>query len=133
MTDHRDRVVRNIAVVNIPLARPRRAVGVGKILVEMFDQIAAPDQVAARIAVSEGDDVIRFVGEQRERNDETFVALSAGDGASNQSLSKQLEDSIVRGAHQVHPGINPEKCVCRRMVELFNTQVACLENRGRNR
>ena len=113
MADHRQRAIFRIAVVNVPLARFCRAVGVGEVLIEMIAEVVAPNQMAAEIAVSETDDVIRLVGEEGERDDETFVALAAGDGALEQALAEEIEDPIIAGACELHPRVDAEESVVR--------------------
>src|SRR5690606_12184505 len=110
-------------------ARAGRAVGVGEVLVEVLAEVTAPDQVTAEAAVGEGDDVVRLVGEQRERNDEALVALAAGDGSADQALTKQFEDAIVRGAREMHPGVGAEKGVGGVLLELARVQLAHEERR----
>ena len=84
--------------MNVALAGERGAGGVGAVLVEMIAEVAAPDQMAAEIPVGEGHDIYRLVGQKGERDDKTLVALAAGDGAADETLTKKLQDSIVRGA-----------------------------------
>jgi hypothetical protein len=52
-------------------------------LVEVLAEVAAPDEVAAEVAVGEGDDVDVFVRQKGERHDERLVSLAAGYGALN--------------------------------------------------
>src|SRR5687768_349176 len=111
MADHRYRAVGHIAVMDVALARFRRTPGVREILVEMPDESAAPDQMSTGITVRERGHVVRLVGEQSQRGDETFMALTAGDGAANEALAEELEDPVVRCTHQMHPGINADERV----------------------
>ena len=125
--------MRDVAVVDVALAGLGRAAGVGEILVEVLDQVSAPNEVAAGITMRERHDVVRFVSQQRQRDDQAFVALAAGDGPANQPLAKQLQDAIVRDAHEVHPGVDSKECIRGRLVELCNAQVARLKNRWKGR
>ena len=103
-----------IAVVNVALASLGGTAGVGKILVEVIAEVAAPKQVAAEPAMGEGNDVDRLVRQQRERDDQALVALAAGDGALDQSLSVEFEDPVIRGPAEVHPRINSQQRLGRR-------------------
>ena len=126
MADHRVGAVGGVAPVDVALAGLGGAAGVGEILVEVVAEVSAPDQVSAEVAVSEGDDVARFVGEKREGDDEALVALAAGDGALDQALTKEVEDAIVGRATVEHPRIEPQQGVVR--AELGGREVALSED-----
>ena len=96
-------------MVNVPFAALGGAGGVGEILVEMIAEMAAPDEVTAEATVSERNDVGGLVGEEGEGDDETLVALAAGDGAANQALAKKFEDAVVASARELHPSVDAEE------------------------
>ncbi|CAM2899041.1 hypothetical protein RAHE111665_06010 [Rariglobus hedericola] len=126
MGDHRQRAVFDVAVVDVALPGFRRAVGVGKILVQVLAEMIAPDQVSAEIAVGERDRVDGFVGEQDQGDDHGLVALTAGDGALDQALAKEVEDAVVAGAGEVHPRIDTQEGGGR--IELGGVEVALGED-----
>lgn len=86
MTDHRERMVFGISVVNVAFPRLGRAERVGEILIEVIAKVIAPNQMTAEIAVSEGNDVDLLVREQSQRNDQPLIPLAAGHGAANETL-----------------------------------------------
>jgi hypothetical protein len=88
--------------------------------------------MAARIAVGEGHDISRFIREQCEWDYQSLITLAAGDGPANQTLAKQLEDSIVRDARQVRPRIDAKQCVRIRIVQFVDPQIASREDGGRS-
>ncbi len=103
--DHRQRPVGGVAVVDVALAGEGGAAGVGKILIEVVAEVAAPDEMAAEAPVGKGDYVGVFVGEQGEGHAEGLVALAAGDGAFDQPLAKEVQDTIVGQATERGPGV----------------------------
>ena len=131
VADHRQRAVLRIAVVDVALARLGRAGGVGEILVEVVDEVAAPDEVAAEAAVGDGDDVDGLVGQQRERDDEALVALAAGDGAADEALAEELEDAVVGRAGGLHPRVGAEQGAGEVGGEVRGPQITPREDGGR--
>ena len=131
VADHGYRAVLRIAVVNVALARFGRARRVGKVLVQVIDQVSAPNQVPAEIAVGETDDVDGLVGQQRERNNEAFIALPTGHGAANQPLPEKVQDAVVSRACRLHPRICAKQSTGEIGIEVRGPQVAPVQNRGR--
>src|SRR5690606_11848916 len=121
--------IRRIAVMHVALACLGRTRGVGEVLVEVLDQVTAPDEVTAEVAMRERDHIAFLVGEERERNDQALVALAARDCPLDESLAKQIEDPIVAGAGEVHPRINAEEGCGRFTFDLLGTQGALAEDR----
>ena len=109
--DHRQAAAGRVAVMDVALARLGRAAAVGEILAEVLAEVAAPDQVAAEAAVGKGDDIERLVRQERERDDERLVALAAGDGALDQALAEEVEDPVVGGPGELHPGVGAEQAL----------------------
>ena len=130
VADHRKRAVRRVPVVDVALARLGRAVRVREILVQVLAEVPAPDQVAAEVAVGEADDVDRLVGEERQGDDHPLVALAAGDGALDQALAEEVEDAVVRGARELHPGVDLQQGSRRVLVQVRGAQVARCEDGG---
>ena len=133
VADHRERTRGGVAVMDVALAGFRGAGGVGEVLVEVVTEVAAPNQVAAKAAVRKGNDIGGFVGEEGEGNDESLVALAAGDGALDEALTEEIEDAVVAGAGDVHPGVNAEEGGHRIAGELGGREFAGSEVRGRRR
>ena len=53
VADHRQRAVGRVAVVDVALARPGRAVRVREVLVQVLAEVPAPDEVPAEVPVGE--------------------------------------------------------------------------------
>ena len=117
--------------MDVALARQGRAGRVGKILVEMVDQMPAPDQVAAQTAMREGNDIDRLVGQQGQGHDQALVALAARDGPANQALAEKVEDAVVSRAGQPHPGVGAEEGAGQVRFEIGGPQVAPGQDRGK--
>ena len=117
--------------MNVALAGLGRAGGVGKILVQMVDEMTAPDEMPAQVAMGEGDNVDRLVGQKRQRNDEPLVALAAGDRAPDQPLPEQVQNPVVRRPGGAHPRVGEEEGAGKVVVEILAAQIARLQNRGR--
>jgi hypothetical protein len=125
MGNHRQGAIGNVAVVDVALAGEGGAVGVGEVLVKVFAEVAAPDEVSAEVAVGEGDDVDGFVGEEGERDDEGLVALAAGDGALHEALAKEFQNAVVHTAREGSPGVDAEQGVGRGIgAEFVGAEVA---------
>ena len=108
MGDHRQAAVGGIAVVDVALARLGRAAAVGEVLAKMVAELSAPDQVTAKSPMGERDDVNRLVGQQGQRTDQGFIALATGHRAADESLSEKVEDAVVPGAGELHPGVQAQ-------------------------
>jgi hypothetical protein len=106
--DHRQAPVGRVAVMDVAFAGLGRAAAVGEILAQVFAEVAAPDQVAAEATVGKTDDVDRLVGEEGEGDDKRLVALAAGDGALDQSLAEKVEDAVIGGPGELHPGVGAQ-------------------------
>ena len=91
-------------MVDVTLTGLGRAIGVGEVLIEVIAEVTAPYQMSAQVTVSEADGILRLIGEEGEGENETFVALTTGDGALDQPLTKEFEDAIVGPARIMHPG-----------------------------
>ena len=89
------------------------------------------NQVAAQIAMRERHHVERLVGEQRQWHAEGLVTLSSGDRALDEALPEELEDAVVGGAGELHPGVEREQCLGRVLPEVRGRQVAPGEHGGR--
>ena len=119
--------------MDVALASPGRAVRVGKVLVEVSAEVAAPDQMPAEAAMGKRDDVDRLVGEEGQRDDEGLVALAAGDGAADEALAKEIEDAVVGHPGEMHPGVDAQQGFSRGTLEVGAAQIAGRQNRGRRR
>ena len=67
----------------------------------------------AEVAVGEANHVVGFVGQQREGDDQALVALTASDGALEQTLSEELQDPIVTSPSELHPRVDAQERVVR--------------------
>ena len=108
MRNHRQGAVRRIAVVDVALAAVGGAGGVGEVLVQVVAEVVAPDQVAAKPAVGKRDHINGLVGEQRERDDQAFAALTAGHRALDQPLTEEVKDAVVPEPGELHPGVDAQ-------------------------
>ena len=111
VADHGQRAIGNVAVMDVALARFRGTGGVREVLVEVLAEVSAPDEVAPKIAVRERDDVQALVREERQRNDEPFIALATGDGAADEPLAEEFQDAVVARAGEMHPGVHAQESV----------------------
>jgi hypothetical protein len=97
----------------------------------MLAEVAAPNQVAAEIAVSKADDVGGFIGEECERYDETLVALTTSDSAFDQALAEEFEDAVIRHSRELHPRVDAQQGAVRILGELSSAQIMLVKNRRR--
>ena len=118
-------------MVHVALACVRGAAGVGKVLVEVLAEVAAPDEVSAEAAMGKRDDVGAFVGEEGEGDDEAFVALAAGDGAFDQALAKEVEDAVVGQAGECHPCEYAQVRFGGSFIDIRSAHVMVGQDRGR--
>ncbi len=109
MADHRQGAVGGVAVVDVAFAGKGGAAGVGKVLVEVFAEVAAPDKVSAEVAVGEGDGVDGLVGKEGEGDGEGFVALTAGAGALDAAFTEDVHDAVVGRAGVIHPCVDAQR------------------------
>ena len=120
-----------VAVVDIAFARFGGAGGVGEVLVEMIDKMAAPDEMPAKAAMGDGNNVDVLVSQQGKRDDQSLVALATSDCAANQSLPEKVKNAVVRGAGDLHPGIGAEQGAGKVGFKIRGPQVALRQNGGR--
>jgi hypothetical protein len=78
-------------------------------LVQMVNKVTAPDEMTTQAAMSEGNGINRLVGQERQRDDQPFAALTACDRAPDQTLSEKIQYPVVRRARGEHPRIGADE------------------------
>ena len=130
VADHGYRAVSRIAVVDVALASLGRARSVGEVLVQVLNQVTAPDEMSPKIAMGETNHVDILVRQQGQRHNEALVALPAGHGPSNQALSEQIQNAVVRRAGRKHPRVRAQQGVGKVGIEIRGPQIAPVQDRG---
>ena len=120
-------------MVDVAFAGFGGAVGVGEVLIQVLTEVSAPDKVSAEIAMGEGDDVGGFIGKQGEGDNQALVTLTTGDGALDQSLAKEFEDSVVGASGEMHPCVDSQLGVGIERRQLGGGEFSLGEDRGKGR
>ncbi len=102
MADHGESPLASVAVVDVALAAPGRALGIGQILAQQLLRRGTEQQMAGQVAVQERDHVLARPQRQRHSHCRGLVADAGGHGAFDVAFLVQLQNPFLEPACQVH-------------------------------